>query len=159
MGIHDTSIPPTGFTPGDSDPAETRDWLASFEGAASHAGKERAKFLLERLEERAKELGILTEIPPFSPYRNTIPLDEQPAYPGDLAAEERNTSIIRWNALAMVMRANAAHGDLGGHIAKSSRWVSITFSRRRLIRAKAISCSSSRIPRPVSTRAHSWKAG
>ncbi len=117
MGIHDKAAPFAPITPADSDPAETRDWLASFEGAASHAGKDRAKFLLERLEERAKELGILTEIPPFSPYRNTIPLDEQPAYPGDLATEERNTSIIRWNALAMVMRANAAHGDLGGHIA------------------------------------------
>ncbi len=117
MGIHDKAAPFAPGTAGDTDPAETRDWLASFEGAASHAGKERAKFLLERLEERAKELGILTEIPPFSPYRNTIPLDEQPAYPGDLATEERNTAIIRWNALAMVMRANAAHGDLGGHIA------------------------------------------
>ncbi len=115
MGIYDTSTP--FAAPDDTDPAETRDWLASFEGAASHAGKERAKFLLERLEERAKELGILTEVPPFSPYRNTIPLDEQPAYPGDLVTEERNTAIIRWNALAMVMRANAAYGDLGGHIA------------------------------------------
>jgi pyruvate dehydrogenase E1 component len=51
------------------------------------------------------------------PYHNTIPLENQAKYPGDVAIEERITSIIRWNALAMVARANAAHGELGGHIA------------------------------------------
>ena len=101
----------------DPDPAETRDWLQAFDAVASHGGRDRATFLLERIEERAKEIGVVSELPPFSPYRNTIPLEEQPRYPGDLATEERVTAIIRWNALAMVMRANAAYGDLGGHIA------------------------------------------
>src|SRR5208282_4812143 len=55
--------------------------------------------------------------PPYSAYRNTIPLEKQGHYPGDLALEERLTSIIRWNALAMVARANRAYGELGGHIA------------------------------------------
>ena len=101
----------------DPDPAETRDWLQAFDAVATHSGRDRATFLLERIEERAKEIGVVSELPPFSPYRNTIPLEEQPRYPGDLATEERVTAIIRWNALAMVMRANAAYGDLGGHIA------------------------------------------
>ena len=104
-------------TVADADPAETRDWLNAFDAVSVHGGRERAKFLLERLDEKAKDLGIISELPPFSPYRNTIPLEAQPPYPGDLAMEERITSIVRWNALAMVMRANAAHGDLGGHIA------------------------------------------
>ncbi|HEY6892929.1 MAG TPA: alpha-ketoglutarate dehydrogenase, partial [Rhodanobacteraceae bacterium] len=56
-------------------------------------------------------------VPPYSAYQNTIPLEEQGAYPGDLAREERITSIERWNALAMVVRANRAYGELGGHIA------------------------------------------
>ena len=101
----------------DEDPDETRDWLGAFDALHAHAGRERAQFLLERLEEKAKDLGIISELPPFSPYRNTIPLEAQQPYPGDLALEERITAIVRWNALAMVMRANAAHGDLGGHIA------------------------------------------
>ncbi len=101
----------------DEDPDETRDWLGAFDALHAHGGRERAQFLLERLEEKAKDLGIISELPPFSPYRNTIPLEAQQPYPGDLALEERITAIVRWNALAMVMRANAAHGDLGGHIA------------------------------------------
>ena len=56
-------------------------------------------------------------MPPYSAYQNTIPLEQQGAYPGDLALEERITAIMRWNALAMVVRANQAYGELGGHIA------------------------------------------
>ena len=60
---------------------------------------------------------MLSDELPFSAYRNTIPTEKQGAFPGDLAMEERITAIIRWNALAMVMRANLAAGELGGHIA------------------------------------------
>ena len=60
---------------------------------------------------------IVERVAPYSAYQNTIPLEHQGVYPGDLALEERITSIMRWNALAMVARANAAHGELGGHIA------------------------------------------
>ena len=69
------------------------------------------------LEEQAQQRGIVANVPPYSAYRNTIPLEQQAPYPGDLALEERITSIIRWNALAMVVRANVAYGELGGHIA------------------------------------------
>jgi len=66
---------------------------------------------------KAKELGVGTDVAPYSPYRNSIPLERQPPFPGDIVIEERITAIIRWNALAMVVRANKAYGELGGHIA------------------------------------------
>ncbi len=101
----------------DQDPAETREWLDAMDASVRESGAERGLYLLERLEERAQELGIVPHAQPFSAYRNTIGLDQQPPYPGDIAIEERLTAIIRWNALAMVVRANQAHGELGGHIA------------------------------------------
>ncbi|WP_247998036.1 alpha-ketoglutarate dehydrogenase [Brucella tritici] len=104
-------------TSNDSDPAETMDWLASLESLLANAGKERASFILDALDRKAKDLSIVSDTPPFSPYRNTIALEKQPPFPGDLVMEERITAIIRWNALAMVMRANKAYGELGGHIA------------------------------------------
>ncbi len=99
------------------DPFETADWLASLESLFRNSGRTRAEFILAELDHRAKELGIVHEAPPYSPYRNTIPLEKQPPFPGDLGMEERITAIIRWNALAMVVRANKAYGELGGHIA------------------------------------------
>ncbi len=70
-----------------------------------------------RLEDALRARGGAGQPQPFSAYRNTIPLERQGAYPGDLAIEERLTAIMRWNALVMVMRANQAYGDLGGHVA------------------------------------------
>jgi pyruvate dehydrogenase E1 component len=101
----------------DCDPAETRDWLESLEAVTRSVGNERGKYLLQQLDARAQELGIRTQQPPYSAYRNTISLQEQAAHPGDVAMEERITAIVRWNALAMVVRANRAYGELGGHIA------------------------------------------
>jgi pyruvate dehydrogenase E1 component len=101
----------------DADPDETREWLDALAATVHESGKERGAFLLKKLEEQAQHLGILAHVPPYSAYQNTIPLEEQGAYPGDLTREERITSIVRWNALAMVVRANRAYGELGGHIA------------------------------------------
>ena len=101
----------------DSDPAETLDWLESLEAVTRRVGPSRSKYLLQQLEARAQELGIRTLQPPYSAYRNTLSLEEQAAHPGDVALEERITAIVRWNALAMVVRANRAYGELGGHIA------------------------------------------
>jgi pyruvate dehydrogenase E1 component len=101
----------------DSDVVETREWLESFDALIHAQDATRALFLLRRLEEHAKELGLLAPAAPYSAYRNTLPLARQGQYPGDLALEERLTSIMRWNALAMVTRANKAYGELGGHIA------------------------------------------
>ncbi len=100
----------------DVDPDETREWLEAFEGVV-RADRQRALFLLRRLEEASKEHGLVAATPAFSAYRNSIALDRQGTYPGDLALEERLTAIMRWNALAMVARANTHFGELGGHIA------------------------------------------
>jgi pyruvate dehydrogenase E1 component len=101
----------------DSDIIETREWIESFDALIRAQDSTRALFLLRRLEEHARELGLLAAPAPYSAYRNTLPLERQGPYPGDLALEERLTSIMRWNALAMVTRANKAYGELGGHIA------------------------------------------
>ncbi len=103
--------------PPDSDPEETAEWLAALQGAVNRGGPQRGQYLLEQLAEQAQQLGIAPHVAPYSAYRNSIALQRQGSYPGDLKIEERLTAIMRWNALAMVARANAAHGELGGHIA------------------------------------------
>ncbi len=101
----------------DTDPLETMEWLESLDAVVRHETPERASFLLRHLEEHARDAGLLAAAVPYSAYRNTIPLERQGAYPGDLPTEERLTAIMRWNALAMVVRANKAYGELGGHVA------------------------------------------
>ena len=101
----------------DNDPAETREWIESLDAVIQGQDGARGLFLLRRLEEHAKAHGLLAAVTPYSAYRNTIPVDRQGVYPGDLQLEERLTAIMRWNALAMVVRANKAYGELGGHIA------------------------------------------
>ncbi len=101
----------------DHDPQETREWLEALEAVVREAGEARGLYLLHQLQEQAQELGIVAHVAPFSSYRNTIGVDAQGPYPGDLDLEERLTAIMRWNALAMVVRANRAYGELGGHIA------------------------------------------
>ena len=102
----------------DGDPAETTDWLDSLESVFRHSGAERAEFILSALERKAGELGVFSDVLPFSPYRNTIPLEKQSRFPGDIEMETRITAIMRWNALAMVVRANKAYGELGCHVAQ-----------------------------------------
>jgi pyruvate dehydrogenase E1 component len=112
-------IPPDGLpTPAeDDDPEETRDWLDSLEAVVLHRGHARAAYLLKQLEMQARQLGIGANVPPYSAYQNSIPPEHQAMHPGDVSMEERITAMVRWNALAMVVRANKAYGDLGGHIA------------------------------------------
>jgi pyruvate dehydrogenase E1 component len=116
-GYEQASFSDSGDPPSDIDPQETREWLESLEAVVAESGQDRGLFLLQQLEEQARQLGIIGHVQPYSAYRNTIPLDQQAPYPGDLAMEERITSLIRWNALVMVVRANQAYGELGGHIA------------------------------------------
>ncbi len=101
----------------DVDPAETREWLDALHAVLREYGPERAQYLVRQLEDTLRNTGVADLPQPYSAYRNTIPLERQGPYPGDLALEERLTAIMRWNALVMVMRANQAYGDLGGHIA------------------------------------------
>ncbi|QXH36672.1 alpha-ketoglutarate dehydrogenase [Pseudomonas muyukensis] len=101
----------------DSDPGETAEWCQALESTLVHCGPTRARYLLQRLQAHALELGLAREAQAFSAYRNTLAVEQQGAYPGDLELDQRITSILRWNALAMVVRANHAYGELGGHIA------------------------------------------
>jgi pyruvate dehydrogenase E1 component len=101
----------------DSNPEETREWREALEAVVRHAGEDRGRYLIKQLELRARQLGIMTVAPSHSTYANSIPLENQIPHPGDVAMEERITAMVRWNALAMVVRANRVYGELGGHIA------------------------------------------
>ncbi|WP_109481783.1 alpha-ketoglutarate dehydrogenase [Paraburkholderia sp. C35] len=101
----------------DTDPQETAEWLAALDGVVQHVGLERAQYLFDRLAAHALGNGVATARANVTPYANTIPVDQQSPYPGDLDTEEKLAAALRWNALAMVVRANRAYGELGGHIA------------------------------------------
>ncbi len=103
--------------PPDADPAETREWLEAFDALVEAEGRERATFLLRKLLDHARVRRV--PLPPVlnTPYKNSIALAHQPQFPGNLELESRLSAIVRWNALAMVVRANRAHAELGGHIA------------------------------------------
>ncbi len=108
----------------DVDPAETSEWLGSLDYVFKSKGADRVRYLVKALENRARRDGVEIPIETNTPYVNTIPPDKQPAYPGNRETERRIKSIVRWNAMAMVVRANKktdGHGGLvggqvGGHI-------------------------------------------
>ena len=100
----------------DIDPQETREWLASLASVLREEGEERAHFILETLLEQAARDGLGFESGFTTPYYNTIPVERQPSYPGNLELEKRIEAYVRWNALAMVIRAGK-HTNVGGHIA------------------------------------------
>ena len=101
----------------DFDPVETQEWLDALDSVQAHEGEERVHYLLSRLGELASRSGTRLPHAITTPYRNTIPVTHEARMPGDLFMERRIRSLVRWNALAMVMRANQADPDLGGHIA------------------------------------------
>ncbi|WP_433694348.1 alpha-ketoglutarate dehydrogenase [Paraburkholderia phenoliruptrix] len=103
--------------PADADPQETAEWLEALDAVVEHVGRERAQFLFDRLASHAVSLGVEAARNNVTPYRNTIAPEDEPRYPGNLELEERLAAALRWNALAMVVRANRAYGELGGHIA------------------------------------------
>ena len=99
----------------DIDSEETQEWLSAFASVLEREGVERAEYLLQRLAEKARTSGVnLSNL--NTPYLNTILPKDEPIMPGDPYMERRIRSLIRWNALAMVMRANDNDDDLGGHI-------------------------------------------
>ncbi|NBO01682.1 MAG: pyruvate dehydrogenase (acetyl-transferring), homodimeric type, partial [Betaproteobacteria bacterium] len=102
---------------GDADPAETQEWREAFDALLATQGPDRARFMLDELIRLARQRQVGWQPDLCTPYVNSIPVERQPAFPGDLAIEERLASLMRWNSLAMVARANQAYGELGGHIA------------------------------------------
>ena len=101
----------------DADPEETQEWRDAFAALLAESGAPHARHVLSELVQLARAQGLNWQAPRRTPHVNTIALKDQPPFPGDLAMEERLCALMRWNALAMVARANAAYGELGGHIA------------------------------------------
>ena len=100
----------------DDDPEETQEWSDSLESVVDHKGADRARYLLEHTLEIARRRGVAPALPLTTDYVNTIPPEAEPDYPGDVEMERRIRRIIRWNAVAMVHRANKHSEGIGGHI-------------------------------------------
>ena len=101
----------------DGDPQETREWIEALDALIAAEGPARATFLLKQLLQHARTRRVPLPQVLNTPYLNTISLAEQAPFPGNLEIEQRLSAIVRWNALAMVVRANQASAELGGHIA------------------------------------------
>ena len=100
----------------DTDPEETREWLDSLDAVVSASGRQRGRYLLRQLLDRADELGIGLSGTVQTPYVNTIPTADQPFFPGDEYIERRIRAFIRWNAAVMVVKANKRADGIGGHL-------------------------------------------
>ena len=100
----------------DIDPEETQEWLDSLDALAASGGKPRARYIMSKLLARAQESQIGTPPTVWTPYVNTIPTEDQPFFPGDEHTERRIRAFIRWNAAAMVVRANKKADGIGGHL-------------------------------------------
>jgi len=101
----------------DLDPTETREWTDALKSVLAADGPDRAHYLLQRMVDHTRQAGAHLPFAPTTEYINSIPAHLEAKSPGDAAMEWRIRSIIRWNALAMVVRANRKPGELGGHIA------------------------------------------
>ena len=104
----------------DVDPIETQEWLDALTSVIKNEGAERARYILAKLGEQARLQGAKLDNSLTTPYVNTIAPSDEQRMPGDLFMERRIRSLIRWNAMAMVMRANDNDDGLGGHIASFS---------------------------------------
>ena len=111
------SSPSTVCSAQDTDPQETQEWRDAFTALVAAQGPMRARQILDSLVALSREQRVGWQPELTTPYVNSIHVSQQPRFPGDLAIEEKLGSLMRWNALAMVAKANAAYGELGGHIA------------------------------------------
>lgn len=100
----------------DEDPIETREWLEALASLIKYEGKERAEYIIKRLLEEAAKKGVSGVAQLTTPYVNTIPVEEEPPYPGELAVEAAIEAMIRWNAIVMVLKAKQSAGGVGGHL-------------------------------------------
>jgi pyruvate dehydrogenase E1 component len=110
----------------DLDPQETSEWVEALEQVIDEEGPDRAAYLLEKLTHRARSLGVQAPVQLNTPYINTIPPESEVPYPGDRALERRIKSIIRWNAMAMVVRQNKYDPGIGGHISTYASLATLT---------------------------------
>ena len=150
----------------DIDAAETSEWLEAVDAVVEHDGPDRARQILARAVQRAELRGSGPIASITTPYVNTIPVAREAKLPGDPAIERRLRSIIRWNAMAMVVRANKVSSELGGHIASFQSLATLYevgfnhFWHAALGSTTAeISSTSRATPRPATTPARTWRAG
>jgi pyruvate dehydrogenase E1 component len=127
----------------DVEALETQEWLESMDYVLQHSGPERVQNLLQQLQLHAYEQGVRLPFSANTPYINTIPAEAQPPYPGNREIERRIKSLIRWNAMAMVVRANITSPGIGGHISSCTRrnlmkWALPTFKGRTGSRQRQI---------------------
>jgi pyruvate dehydrogenase E1 component len=101
----------------DHDPVETQEWVDSLNAVVAHQGVERARFLLTQLRDEASRIGARPALTLTTPYANTIPPEQEEKSPGNRELEHKIRSAIRWNAVAIILRANKESSELGGHIA------------------------------------------
>ncbi len=123
---------------------EIQEWLESLDSVLESSGPEVAAEILERLRAHATVNGIDLPFSANTPYANTIPVRMQPLFPGDQELERRIKSLIRWNALAMVVRANRVEHNIGGHIS--------TYGAHRGVRGRYSLFSRARLTRDIRTR-------
>ncbi len=146
----------------DPDPVTTQEWRDSIQAVAQQWGEGEARRLLHATVESAKDAGVDIEVVE-TPYLNTIHPDDQGAYPGDLAMEDRLHGIIRWNAMMMVTRANKYFEGIGGHIstyASASHAWEMGFNHffgAKTAKVLATICTGRATPHPASTPVRGWK--
>ena len=152
--------------PEDQDPQETQEWRDALDSVVDFDGPDRAAFLLKELYEEARRHAVVVPYSANTAYINTIPVDKQPPHPGDLELEHTIRSLNRWNAVAIVLRANK--DELGA--GRPHRVVPVVGDALRhrlqplLARPErgdtaATCCSCRATSRPASTRARSSRAG
>jgi pyruvate dehydrogenase E1 component len=112
--------------PEDLNPVETDEWLESLDQLIDEEGPDRATYLLQRLLDRAAANGVTSPLRLNTPYINTIPVEEEVPYPGNRAVERRIKSLVRWNAMAMVVRQNKYDPNIGGHISTYASLATLT---------------------------------
>jgi pyruvate dehydrogenase E1 component len=110
----------------DLNPQETTEWLEALDQVIDEAGPDRARYLMDRLADHAYLLGVSAPVKLTTPYVNTIPVTDEVPYPGDREIERRIKSLTRWNALAMVVRANKYDDGIGGHISTYASLATLT---------------------------------
>ena len=147
----------------DIDPEETLEWIQSLDGVIDEGGRQRARYIMLRLLERARERQV--GVPPLTTtdYINTITPEREPWFPGDEAAERRIRAYVRWNAAIMVHRAQRPGIGVGGHISTYASSASLYevgfnhFFRGRATRVAATRSSTRGTRRPACTPGRTWR--
>ncbi len=162
---HESAAPVGAEASAEAQARETHEWIESLDWVLHSQGPARVRDLLRRLQNRAVRRGVTIPFSANTPYVNTIPPEEQPPYPGDREIERRIKSIIRWNAMAMVVRANRARAASAGtsrptpRRPRSTKSASTTSSAATATATTATWSSSRATARRASTRGRSWRAG